>query len=391
MKSDETGFTCCICRKHIVGESGNNPWPLRNMSEECCNDCNKNYVVPSRMLPRDVLQGKRSIIHKTPYIYPYIEEADDKLRKIAFDLLSERVDEELKESAIKELETELRTIELQGSASGFLIMHDLLKSVDARADEFIFRGVMPSLLLAYILGFSEINPMTCKPKLYSCIHFGVDGKKTSAFEITVTPQLHKRIESYFDNYPFNHQINRRFDRCGEIIGIKKNMCTGVFIGEDKPCDAYNSFYINFISTKNFDRLYTEGISREVKRYIPSENIEDYVKGYGLTHSSDVWKGNGKELLKKKIVTFDKLIANREDVYELLLEYNVSNALEITEYVRKGKVFSKGWKEEHLKELQEAKVPEWFLESCSKIRYLFPRAHAMGLFYNYRFLNGHHSL
>ena len=44
MKSDEMGFTCCICRKHIVGESGNNPWPLRNMSEECCNDCRAHAI-----------------------------------------------------------------------------------------------------------------------------------------------------------------------------------------------------------------------------------------------------------------------------------------------------------------------------------------------------------
>ena len=73
-----------------------------------------------------------------------------------------------------------------------------------------------------------------------------------------------------------------------------------------------------------------------------------------------------------------LIACREDVYEYMLDYGISESMayEIAEYVRKGKVERLGWPEEMLCSMEKAEIPEWYRESCQKIKYLFPRAHIL---------------
>lgn len=48
MEGNKPEFDCCICGKHIQGEFGNNPWPIYEMSLECCDECNRNVVIPAR-------------------------------------------------------------------------------------------------------------------------------------------------------------------------------------------------------------------------------------------------------------------------------------------------------------------------------------------------------
>lgn len=74
----------------------------------------------------------------------------------------------------------------------------------------------------------------------------------------------------------------------------------------------------------------------------------------------------------------ELISCREDVYEYMMEHGIEKgkAYDIAEYVRKGRAEKSGWKDGMSETMKNAGVPEWYIESCSKIKYLYSRAHAV---------------
>ncbi|HVM32498.1 MAG TPA: PolC-type DNA polymerase III [bacterium] len=95
---------------------------------------------------------------------------------------------------------------------------------------------------------------------------------------------------------------------------------------------------------------------------------------GLAHGTDVWLGNAQELIKKGTATLSTVISTRDDMLNDLVAQKMDEALafKIMESVRKGK----GLTPEFEKALAEAKIPSWYVESCRKIKYIFPKAHAV---------------
>ena len=105
---------------------------------------------------------------------------------------------------------------------------------------------------------------------------------------------------------------------------------------------------------------------------------ELIKISGLSHGPDVWLGNAQELIANNIVPFKDTIGCRDDIMVYLLYNGVKpiKAFKIMEFVRKGKASKdpETWKE-HVKTMQEANIPDWFIGSCQKIKYMFPKAHA----------------
>lgn len=115
-------------------------------------------------------------------------------------------------------------------------------------------------------------------------------------------------------------------------------------------------------------------SRSVLDTTKPNTFADLVSLEGLTHGTNVWKNNAQDLINDHICTMQEVIACRDDImtYLMMKQLPSRESFDIMESVRHGRGLKDNW----IADMQEHKVPQWYIESCQKINYMFPKAHAV---------------
>ena len=268
------------------------------------------------------------------------------------------------------MQQELKIIKQQGSAPLFRIAYDIIDKTNIKRDEYFLGGYSASSIVLYLLNISDMDPLTAKPRLYSFFCFGINGEIRFSIDLFLATKAYRKVSEYIKMYSCELKLEYKYYDDAKLRAIS--------INTSRNNDYKLEIGFNPISKRTLCNNVFKG---EIFDLIKPATFEEKVKCYGLNlNKKYTWDKSAKQLYLSGKMSFNKLTAYREDVFEFLLKHHVDieNAFEISQYVGKGLVQIKGWEPKMVDVMKKAKIPSWYLDSISKLIFLPSRAHAMSL-------------
>lgn len=365
-----------------------------------------------------------------------IENADQEIEMLCMIRAKKIYGEPLSPIIAERLNTELSIIKQSVGASAYLIAHKLVKKSNEAGYMVGSSGMSVSSLVSYLLGITEFDPL--EYNLPFEVFLGLNGEKRPDFDLHFAPEQQEEIvkylislfgegrvvraganrvccttgEKFYGANPGKYFISpnkKRIEDFTSVISVGQEPHTVLVTQAPSheleqtlldvgilPLDGLTIINkletITGVSAKViplddektlslFRNADTEGIPRfdeelirNIIKEVKPKTFEDFVKISGLSLSSNLWLENAKMLIEHGVASFHEVIAHRDEVMINLVEKGVSReeAYAIMERVRSGRGLSP--EEESL--MCNVGVPSWYIASCKKIEYLFPKGHSL---------------
>ena len=264
-----------------------------------------------------------------------------------------------------------------------------------------FRGLYNNLLILYILGISQVDPVkyNLPYELFTDNTLNFDLvepygwllpeqiNKDDNIEFTIVKGGYKEDDIDLKQFYDNHYLLLPH------IGYK--ICDLVFILNDdnlfETVQDYRDYTDKYLAIRigtkelfdkeeiSFRNILNSKFELELVEKLKPETMDDYVKIKNLSNGTDVWKNNQEELFDKGRIDIKNIISSREDIFEYLIKHNISNdmAVEITNFIRKGKqVLNKDKWKKYVDIMLTNGCEDIYIDIFSKIKFIFGRGQAI---------------
>lgn len=315
------------------------------------------------------------------------------IKEITYKRLLEIYKQNIPKNIQERYEYELKSILENNFENIYMFLYYISKKVKEDNEYFLLSGTIGSSFIVYLLGITDIDPI--KYNIPFEVSSGIEGYRRPNFELVFSKKYLNEIKRYIevilkendmltdetsdDGLKLYLRGNIDLDfvlRLEEVTGKKY---TTILLDDKESLELLKN--ANTLGISEFDYILVRNMILEIK----PNSFEDFVKISGLSHGTDVWTNNAQELIKNGTATLNEVIACRDDIMNYLIEQGVEKgiAFNIMESVRKGKIRKnreEKW-DEYKEIMKNHNVPEWYIKSCEKIKYLFPRAHAVNYVMN----------
>ena len=311
------------------------------------------------------------------------------------------------------LDWELGSIEKNDTATYLWLVQELVKELETFGHHTFVRGTTACSFVLFLLEITEINPLiphyVCPECHYSeflenefcgvdledkncpkCgkplskdgynlpaeFLFGAEGETKPCIYINVSPEICDKLEYELKNLteidPSVAESVKVFPQNEMLFLEKLESLTGKKVKEIPLDDSETLTLMKQIKTNGVNEFYTDFV-KSIMSSTSINGYDDLIRIIAMSHGTDVWIYNASDLISDKKATLKEVITSTDDIMIYLMKKGIERkiAFNIAEKLHQ-------YKELESSELELMKnngVPDWYIESCKKIRYLFPRAHA----------------